>query len=343
VKRLNAFSSGQMAVIMTLVMATLLGAVALSTDVAILYYNWMQLQKAADAAALAGAGQLTALKDPSGTVAANATDIAKGYACLNGINDPSNTNPAICPNPLNNPDYVDQVNSITVDPNDTQISIRLTRQVPYYFAKVLGLRTGTVAAGATAQVLRPAGTINGGLFPAGVHCDSPCTFEGLHPGQSVTLGQKFVGDIAPDTWGWLDLGQGDGINALQDVIANGATDTFSVGQPISSLGNKDVGSAPAEGFRARMDRHKSEFPTVDPSSICTTSGGNPTSIPPGDPLLVAVPAVNLGSIQAFATVYLTGAKGGEIDGCFVQAIAAQSVGSNSAPSLGALSSPVLIQ
>jgi Flp pilus assembly protein TadG len=334
-------------------MATLLGAVALGTDVAVLYFNWMQLQKAADAAALAGAGELTALPDPTGTVALNATVTAKGYACLNGINDPNNTNAAICPNPVNNPDYVDQVNFITVDPDDTQVSIRLTRQVPYYFAKALGLQSGSVAAAATAQVLRPVGAVNGGLFPAGVQCDPPCSFANLHPGQAVTFGQKFVGGIAPGNWGWLDLGQGNAASQLGQAIADGASGTFTIGQSISSSpGNKDrITQSVRSGFQARVDRHNSEFPNVDPSSICTTGGGNPTNIPPGDALLVAVPAVDFGrchgkcsmSIEAFAMVYLTGGSEGQIDGCFVQAIAARSVGSSSAPKLGALSPPVLIR
>jgi uncharacterized membrane protein len=51
------FSRGQIFVVTTLVIATLLGAMALSTDVGLLYFNWMQLQKAADAAVLAGASQ----------------------------------------------------------------------------------------------------------------------------------------------------------------------------------------------------------------------------------------------------------------------------------------------
>jgi putative Flp pilus-assembly TadE/G-like protein len=53
--RFPKFRKGQMAVVMTLAIATLLGAMALSTDVGVMYYNWMQLQKAADASALAGA------------------------------------------------------------------------------------------------------------------------------------------------------------------------------------------------------------------------------------------------------------------------------------------------
>ena len=43
----------------TLVIATLIGVMALASDVGVLYYNWGALQKAADSAALAGASQLT--------------------------------------------------------------------------------------------------------------------------------------------------------------------------------------------------------------------------------------------------------------------------------------------
>ncbi len=52
---MKRYFRGQMAVVMTFAIATLLGAMALGTDVAVMYFNWVQLQKAADAAALAGA------------------------------------------------------------------------------------------------------------------------------------------------------------------------------------------------------------------------------------------------------------------------------------------------
>src|ERR1700682_3808956 len=53
--RFAKLRKGQMAVVMTLVIVTLLGAMSLTTDIGVMYYNWMQLQKAADASALAGA------------------------------------------------------------------------------------------------------------------------------------------------------------------------------------------------------------------------------------------------------------------------------------------------
>ena len=54
-KRTLGYMGGQMAVVFALAAVTLCGVIALGADVGVLYYNWVQLQKAADAAALAGA------------------------------------------------------------------------------------------------------------------------------------------------------------------------------------------------------------------------------------------------------------------------------------------------
>ncbi len=43
----------------TIVLPVLLGVMALGVDFALIYLNWSMVQKAADAAALAGASQLT--------------------------------------------------------------------------------------------------------------------------------------------------------------------------------------------------------------------------------------------------------------------------------------------
>src|SRR5260370_42332232 len=55
-KALSRFKRGQAVVILTLVIPALVGAVALGTDVALFYYNWIKLQRATDAAAVRGAG-----------------------------------------------------------------------------------------------------------------------------------------------------------------------------------------------------------------------------------------------------------------------------------------------
>jgi uncharacterized membrane protein len=138
------YRKGQIGVIMTFALATLLGAMVLGVDLSLMYFDWGLLQKAADAAALAGALELTGQPDATGTVANNAKAFAKGYACLNGINDPKNSNVTLCPKPSTNPDYVDKVVSVSVDPNDTKLSITLSRQIPYFFGRVIGLDKGSV-------------------------------------------------------------------------------------------------------------------------------------------------------------------------------------------------------
>jgi hypothetical protein len=86
---------------------------------------------------------------------------------------------------------------------------------------------------------------------------------------------------------------------------------------------------------------------------CSASGGNPSDIPAGDACLVVVPAVDYhgctGScpitIEGFALIYLEPATttGTSINGCFVKAVAADTITASGAPQLGAEMPPVLIQ
>src|SRR5260370_23104097 len=81
-RRSKRYKRGKMAVVMTFSMATLLGAMALCTDVAVLYYNWVQLQKGADAAALAGAGEYGPQTPPAPTCQwSAASSAAQNAAC----------------------------------------------------------------------------------------------------------------------------------------------------------------------------------------------------------------------------------------------------------------------
>src|SRR5258707_10846483 len=105
-KRVIGKSRGQVMVLYAGVVAVLLGAIGLCTDVGLMYMNWQQLQKAADAAVLAGANYLPG--DP-------ATAISTATAW-----------------PLNNSVVASEiVSGPTVDPTDKKISITLKRTVPY--------------------------------------------------------------------------------------------------------------------------------------------------------------------------------------------------------------------
>jgi len=79
---------GQVAILMTLAVATLLGVMSLTSDVGVLYYSSIQLQKAADAAAVAGANYFGPNHPPTPSCTWGATDAQNGacdYVINNGI------------------------------------------------------------------------------------------------------------------------------------------------------------------------------------------------------------------------------------------------------------------
>src|SRR5579875_182148 len=72
------FKRGQILVIFSLALPVLIGSIGLGADVAALYFNWVEMQKAADAAAIAGANYLPG--DP-----AQAQSVADSYARVLGL------------------------------------------------------------------------------------------------------------------------------------------------------------------------------------------------------------------------------------------------------------------
>src|SRR5579863_9502344 len=136
--RVAKFAKGQIAVVLTLVAVTLAGAMALGTDVAVLYFNWVELQKAADAAALAGASYL-----PNDTATAKSTAIT--FAKNNGIT-------------------AAEISTPTISNSNTQITVNIQRNVPYYFATLHGLTTGQVKVASTASLPGGPSTIGGPIL-----------------------------------------------------------------------------------------------------------------------------------------------------------------------------------
>ena len=339
-KKFSGHSKGQMMVLFAGMIAALLGATALGTDVAVMYVNSIAIQKAADSAAIAGSNYLNAVAF-TGTAASGCTtangysDDAKKAACTfaysNGID------PSVSGTTLN----------ITEPTSET---IRVTAQrsgLPYYFGRAVGLDTYTVAATATASAGGPVGTVNVGMFPVGLQCTAPCSLSSMDPGQSVSFGSKFVGGLAPGNWQWLAVG-GTGSSALGAAIDQGVSGSFTIGSSLtSSPGNKGNAGPVKTGFANRMSRCAST--ASDPCS-----GTNPRDlIPAGDPCLVIVPAVDYhgcaGScsmtIEGFALIYIEASTSTSthIDGCFISSVASSTLTSSTAPNLGAAMPPTLIQ
>ena len=333
-----------MVALFTLILPVLIGVMALGADFSILYFNWAMVQKAADAAALAGASQLTGEPGSASTVKPSVVNDVNGYACLNGISDPNNTYVTICPSEATHPGgFADSI--VFTNVTDTQVSVGIKRSVPYYFGKMIGLNAASVSAKATAAI-NPVGTVTSGLFPVGIQCNSPCTTVNLDPGQVTSFGSKFVGGLAP------------GASALGAAVQNGAPGDFSIGTVVGSApGNKGNSGPLRKGLAARLGSCKAATAATDPCQngalVGGTDGiGRTNGVPTNDPCLVTMPTVDFTgctgascsmSIEAFAEIYLEqNSSGTDIEGCFVQTVTPTGIGSSSAPSLGSIGQPVLI-
>jgi hypothetical protein len=329
-KKSLGWARGQVAALYSLIVVFLIGAIALGADVAVMYMDWQHMTKVADAAAIAGGNYLAGYVF-TGTPATgcsgqpdSATKAACTYAVDNGI--------AVAGLTLTEP----TASTIQVVAHqDTQ---------PYFFGKVLGLNTYAVSATAAAAAGGPIGTVSSGLFPVGLQCTNPCSLSNLNPGQSVSFGSKFVGGLAPGNWQFLSV-DGTGASNLGTRIDYGAVSSYKIGDSIDSEpGNKGHAGPVRSGLADRLSRCAS---ISDPCG-----GSNPNNIPPGDPCLVVIPAVDFHgcngrctmTIEGFALIYLEqSSTGTNIDGCFVKAVTASSIASSSAPGLGALQVPTLTQ
>ena len=239
------FHRGQMFVVMTLALTALLAALALGTDVAVIYLNWMQLRKAADSAALAGAAYLGpfAATPPAsapctwGGGGNAAYDVACSYAETNGVE----------------PDEILSIGpAVTLPPNETVPSGAQTLQVnlrrstiPTFFASLVMPSGSNFAAAVDATAVGPAPiqTMSQGMFPVGLSITPSPSLD--YP-QPVSLTSGSSGNLA-----WLDLPacspvgslppshpRDRGANLAND-ISNGSTCSYSIGNTIDAVSTND--------------------------------------------------------------------------------------------------------
>lgn len=153
---------GAVHVLLALILTALMGTAALVVDVGLAAAEKTQLSNGLDAAALAGGQELPASP-------AKARAAAEQYLQANGI-APSQV-------------------TITISPDQRQISLVGSRTVNNAFAKVLGVPTTTVRASAAVKV-GAAVTATGGIRPLAIP-DQPLTY-----GQSVVLKEGGGGGTA---------------------------------------------------------------------------------------------------------------------------------------------------
>ncbi len=249
--------NGQVAAIVALSIPVLLGVISLCADVGVFYVTWVQLQKAADAAALAGATYL-----PFDT--ADAITTADNYAMRNGM-------------------AAGEIVSTSVAPDDMSMSITLSRVVPAYFARLVGLVGGPVSAQATAGLV-PVASVNS-LLPIGV--DSRTSYS---PGETVTL---MEGQIGPGNWGPLALGS-PGASTFDSNVENGYFGKVSIGDLLNTETGLMAGPT-KKAFDARLSAGETEDPSGTYANHTLT-----------DPRAVTVPMVDFASINGKSQVPVIG-------------------------------------
>lgn len=327
-QKISGGQKGQIAVIFTLAIVTLLGSVALCSDVGVMYYNWTVLQKGVDAAALAGANYL-----PNDAPTAKST--ALNYAELNGLK-------------------ASEITSTTVSSNDQYITVSASREVPYYFGRVLGLSTQLISVSATAAIPNSTTTIGGayngtnptsgstytgqygssvgqyGLVPVGL--DSNTTYTN---GESMTLHDTQVG---PGNWGTVEFGAPGG-SSLRSNIADGYSGPISVGDWINSEPGQKLGPV-QQGFNDRLNAAQQ----IDPTGTFSSHSSN-------DPRILFLPMVNWESpngrsgvqVMGFAAVWLDSVSGGDLQVHFITQVAPQSLPNTNGHYSGARGAPILIK
>jgi hypothetical protein len=343
-----------MFVVMTLALTALLGALALGTDVAVLYFNWMQLRKAADSAALAGAawlgpfaGQAAPTSSCSwGGGGTPAYDVACSYAEQNGIaaSEIVSIGPAVLLPP-----------NVTVPAGAQTLQISLRRStIPMFFARLVMPSGSNFAAAVDAIAVGPAPlqTVSQGMFPAGLINTVPSTSQPFPQAITLTAGSSVNG------FAWLDLPtcspagsappanfHGNGTD-LMNAIVGGSTCSYSIGDTIGVASAHAVNSASLT--TVMVERIPNEGTPPPPLDQLSSS----------DPQIAVVPLVTLGettgphgrvhqtaTVEGFATVWLSSyADSGSaqtITGDFMEYSAEYGIG-GAETAYGAYSIPYLI-
>jgi hypothetical protein len=180
---------GQGLIIFALGLSIFLAFTALTTDVGLILHERRELQKTADAAALAGAQELP---ESQVLAASNAQD----WAERNGID-------------FSEGDDV----QITLAADHTSVNVEVTREASFFFGRVIGLTTVDVHASATAKVGSPAAL--SGVLPFGV-LESAINYDGTPTTIKYDANQPTNGNFGPIR---ID---GGGSNIHEQTIINGS-------------------------------------------------------------------------------------------------------------------------
>ncbi len=240
---------GQTLALMVIVLPAFIGALGLALDVGNFYFQYYRAQTAVDAAAVSGATcQAQSCTDGGSAVATH-------YATNNDPNITLNPNPVAAP--VNDASYCPGGSGMP----PCKVTVSATQSVQYYFARLVGVPSGTLnvtatAVGGPASSYQPppaGGTSN--MMPIGL--DYTTKYEN---GQPIPLAEKF--SAGPGNWGFLAIG-GNGDKVLVGNIQFGVQASMSMWDGTAtpaSAPNEFVDTEPGvgNGFKAMYDYHYSD-------------------------------------------------------------------------------------
>ncbi len=315
---------GQTLALLVFALPAFIGAIGLATDVGNFYYNFYKLQTAVDAAVLAGAQCL-----PAYAAGANSCKGTCGTGST-GTCTPTQTTSYFAT--TNGVTAADTVTGPTIGGGNTTISMTVARNVPYYFATVVGTNHGTMNVTATAQAGALSTAYN--TFPIALQYCGTTSSSSCYT-QYTTYNLTW-GAAAPGNWGPVSASAASSVS----LCATG-TGCLPVDTGCSRV--KDVAYNLATSALSRINAALSN-PTY--------SADTPTSIVAGDPRVVTIPLVDWApatggstslNVYGFAEFFLTGVtkgtgcSGGDpiISGQFISAEAAGTVTSGGTADIGA--------
>jgi len=311
-------------VVLTLVLAALVGTVALATDVGLLYLHWARLQRGVDSAALAGAGYLPA--DPG-----RARQTAIVYAEANGIRDS------------------ELAGAPVIAPDGSTITVTARIGGVRGVLRAVGLYAGSAAASATAEAPYAPSVVGDGNGSRGNpsrasqsacsaigRCDLlPIALDYRTPfkqNQVVALGHQ--GSRAD---GWDLLGMDGAASNARAGVANGYPGPLRIGDQLPSAPD-GVADDAIRGLRVRVAAGQRRFPKA-----------TYLSHDPIDPRAVIVPMVEWDNtthqarVKAFAALWVDGVEGATVEAHFIDQVAHDSPPDPSAPFRGARGRPILVR
>lgn len=243
-------------------MLALIGMAGLAIDLVSLYSGKSEAQRAADAAALAGATRFVTSGYSSGVITQAAVQpLATNQAIAVGQqNKVGGTTPSI---PTTN---------VTFDfshPGNPLITAAVNATLPTFFMRVFGVNSVNISASATAEAYNPSGVNSGPIICASClkpflvpNCDplhaapaSPvCTGQGLfiNPDGSIAHLGKAPGGIIGQTWllhsngsvpsHWYEVAlDGQSGSNFENDISTCSTDKLTCGSQLTVLNGKKVG------------------------------------------------------------------------------------------------------